>query len=83
MAHTTFRQRKKQKVEFYTCHACRARARLSNEAFSTFLQAIKDMNAGMRGRSETLQTAADIFAGPDTDLYHDFKALLDSHLPSK
>ena len=63
--------------------ACRARARLSNEAFSIFLQAIKDMNAGLRGRSETLQTAANVFVGPDSDLYHDFRALLDSHLPSR
>ncbi|CAK0786323.1 hypothetical protein CVIRNUC_009536 [Coccomyxa viridis] len=61
----------------------RARARLSNEAFSIFLQAIKDMNAGLRGRSETLQTAANVFVGPDGDLYHDFRALLDSHLPSR
>ena len=63
--------------------ACRARARLSNEVFSIFLQAIKDMNAGLRGRSETLQTAANVFVGPDSDLYHDFRALLDSHLPSR
>ena len=41
------------------------------------------MNAGLRGRSETLQTAANVFVGPDGDLYHDFRALLDSHLPSR
>ena len=54
----------------------RARARLSYERFSQFLQNIKDLNAHKRTRAETLQKAREIFGETNDDLYETFETLL-------
>ena len=59
----------------------RARARLSYERFSQFLQNIKDLNAHKRTRAETLQKAREIFGETNDDLYETFETLLVKHLP--
>ncbi len=45
------------------------RQRLSNDSFSLFLQAIKELNSGKKTREDTLHTANDIFGGTNGDLY--------------
>ena len=45
------------------------RQRLSNDAFSSFLQAIKELNSGKLTRSDTLQRARDIFGSTNKELY--------------
>jgi hypothetical protein len=61
---------------------CRARARLSNEFFSQFLQAIKELNAGRQTRKDTLAQAQDIFGSRNADLYASFEGLLNRHIPA-
>ncbi|KAL6756095.1 hypothetical protein V8C86DRAFT_1829793 [Haematococcus lacustris] len=53
-----------------------ARAQLSYEAFSQFLQAIKQHNAGLASRDDTLRSARLIFGPGATDLYDVFEGLL-------
>ena len=45
------------------------RQRLSNDSFSLFLQAIKELNSGKKTREDTLHTANDIFGAANGDLY--------------
>ena len=45
------------------------RQRLSSEAFSSFLQAIKELNSGKLNRNDTLQRARDIFGSTNRELY--------------
>ena len=45
------------------------RQRLSNDSFSLFLQAIKELNSGKKSREDTLHTANDIFGASNGDLY--------------
>ena len=45
------------------------RQRLSNDAFSSFLQAIKELNSGKLTRNDTLQQARDIFGSTNRELY--------------
>lgn len=45
------------------------RQRLSNDSFSLFLQAIKELNSGKKTREDTLHTANDIFGASNGDLY--------------
>lgn len=59
----------------------RARARLSYEQFSAFLQNIKDLNAHRRTREEALKRAKEIFGPDGADLYASFEGLLSRHLP--
>ena len=59
----------------------RARARLSNEAFTRFLGTIKELNAGRQSREDVLSCARSLFSSRDTDLYASFEALLNRHLP--
>ena len=58
-----------------------ARARLSYENFSQFLQNIKELNAHKQTRQETLAKAAEIFGDQNSDLYATFETLLVKHLP--
>lgn len=58
-----------------------ARARLSYENFSQFLQNIKELNAHKQTRQETLAKAAAIFGDENGDLYGTFETLLVKHLP--
>ena len=58
-----------------------ARARLSYEQFSSFLQNIKELNAHRQSREETLQKAKTIFGNENEDLYRAFEGLLSRHLP--
>ncbi|DBA75376.1 TPA: hypothetical protein ACH3X1_010642 [Trebouxia sp. C0004] len=58
-----------------------ARQRLSNDSFSLFLQAIKELNSGKKTREDTLHTANDIFGASNGDLYSSFESLLSRHLP--
>ncbi|DBA79426.1 TPA: hypothetical protein ACH3X2_000066 [Trebouxia sp. C0005] len=58
-----------------------ARQRLSNDSFSLFLQAIKELNSGKKTREDTLHTANDIFGTSNGDLYSSFESLLSRHLP--
>lgn len=58
-----------------------ARARLSYENFSQFLQNIKELNAHKQTRQETLAKAAEIFGDGNGDLYATFETLLVKHLP--
>ncbi|KAL0045619.1 hypothetical protein WJX82_011580 [Trebouxia sp. C0006] len=58
-----------------------ARQRLSNDSFSLFLQAIKELNSGKKTREDTLHTANDIFGATNGDLYSSFESLLSRHLP--
>ncbi|KAK9830905.1 hypothetical protein WJX81_003248 [Elliptochloris bilobata] len=60
----------------------RARARLSNEHFAAFLQAIKELNSGRQTRDETLAAARGIFGPANPDLYASFDGLLSRHLPA-
>jgi hypothetical protein len=60
----------------------RARARLSNDAFSVFLQAIKELNGGRRSREDTLAHARDVFGTRNADLYTSFEGLLNRHIPA-
>ncbi|GFH07692.1 uncharacterized protein HaLaN_02527 [Haematococcus lacustris] len=53
-----------------------ARAQLSYEAFSQFLQAIKQHNAGLASRDDTLRSARLIFGPGATGLYDVFEGLL-------
>jgi hypothetical protein len=48
------------------------RQRLSNDSFSLFLQAIKELNSGKKTREDTLHTANDIFGATNGDLYSEF-----------
>jgi hypothetical protein len=48
------------------------RQRLSNDSFSLFLQAIKELNSGKKTREDTLHTANDIFGASNGDLYSEF-----------
>lgn len=59
----------------------RARARLSYEQFSAFLQNIKDLNAHRKTREEALGRAKEIFGSEGADLYASFEGLLSRHLP--
>eukprot|EP00873_Tetraselmis_striata_P022429 jgi/Tetstr1/442693/TSEL_030784.t1 len=59
-----------------------ARARLSYEQFSHFLQNIKELNAGRQSREDTLSKARDIFGSENGDLYASFEGLLSRHLPA-
>ena len=59
----------------------RARARLSYENFSQFLQNIKELNAHKQTRAETLARAAEIFGDENDDLCAAFETLLVKHLP--
>ena len=60
----------------------RARARLSNEHFAAFLQAIKELNSGRQTREDTLAAAHDIFGPANPDLYASFDgALARRHAP--
>lgn len=45
------------------------RQRLSNDSFSQFLQAIKELNSGKKTREDTLHTALEIFGSDNGDLY--------------
>lgn len=54
----------------------RARARLSNEHFAAFLQAIKELNSGRQTREDTLAAAHDIFGPANPDLYASFDGAL-------
>lgn len=58
-----------------------ARARLSYEHFSEFLQNIKELNAHKQTRAETLARADDIFGESNKDLFRTFETLLVKHLP--
>lgn len=58
-----------------------ARARLSYEHFSDFLQNIKELNAHKQTRAETLARADDIFGESNKDLFRTFESLLVKHLP--
>ncbi|KAL3133994.1 hypothetical protein ABBQ32_008433 [Trebouxia sp. C0010 RCD-2024] len=58
-----------------------ARQRLSNDSFSVFLQAIKELNSGKKTREETLNTASNIFGASNADLFGSFESLLSRHLP--
>ena len=58
-----------------------ARARLSYEQFSSFLQNIKELNAHRQSREETLHKARSIFGSENDDLYGAFEGLLSRHLP--
>ena len=58
-----------------------ARARLSYERFSEFLQNIKALNAHKQTRAETLARADDIFGESNKDLFRTFETLLVKHLP--
>ena len=60
-----------------------ARARLSYEHFSEFLQNIKELNAHKQTRAETLARADDIFGESNKDLFRAFETLLVKHLPTK
>lgn len=51
----------------YALHVCRQR--LSNDSFSLFLQAIKELNSGKKTREDTLHTAHEIFGASNGDLY--------------
>lgn len=56
---------------FATCRYCAVgcRQRLSNDSFSVFLQAIKELNSGKKTREETLHTANNIFGASNGDLF--------------
>ena len=58
-----------------------ARARLSYEHFSEFLQNIKELNAHKQTRAETLARADEIFGESNKDLFRTFETLLVKHLP--
>jgi hypothetical protein len=62
------------------CCACMRRARLSYEAFSRFLAAIKDLNAGRSSRDETLRFVRELCGAPHADLYALFEGLLSRHM---
>ncbi|GER37577.1 hypothetical protein STAS_13992 [Striga asiatica] len=53
-----------------------ARSRLSLEQFSAFLTNIKEFNAQMQSREETLRKAEEIFGTDNKDLYVSFQGLL-------
>ena len=57
-----------------------ARARLSPETFTAFLNSIKALNAHTRSRSQTLEDAQILFGQHNADLYAQFEALLAAHL---
>lgn len=52
-----------------TLGAIWCRQRLSNDSFSVFLQAIKELNSGKKTREETLNTASNIFGASNADLF--------------
>jgi hypothetical protein len=56
------------------------RSRLSYETFSSFLGAIKELNAGKASRDSTLARARELFGGDNGDLYALFEGLLSRHL---
>ena len=58
-----------------------ARARLSYEHFTEFLQNIKELNAHKQTRAETLARADEIFGESNKDLFRTFETLLVKHLP--
>ena len=55
------------------------RTRLSNEAFSKFLQTIKELNGGKQTREETLTKAQKIFGVANSDLYGELTRLHSKH----
>lgn len=57
-----------------------ARQRLPYDAFRSFLEAIKDLNAGVRSREETVVRARAIFGAANADLDAGFQGLLVRHL---
>jgi hypothetical protein len=60
-----------------------ARSRLGYDDFSSFLQNIKELNAGRQTREETLKKAQDIFKSQNADLYKTFEGLLSRHIPGQ
>ena len=58
-----------------------ARARLSYEHFSEFLQNIKELNAHKQTRAETLARAGRHLRRSNKDLFRTFETLLVKHLP--
>ena len=58
-----------------------ARARLSYEHFSEFLQNIKELNAHKQPPAEPVARADDIFGESNKDLFRTFETLLVKHLP--
>ncbi|GMH33990.1 hypothetical protein BSKO_01824 [Bryopsis sp. KO-2023] len=58
-----------------------ARAHLSYEQFSQFLQNIKELNHGRQTRDETLKKARSTFGVANSELYSSFETLLNRHLP--
>lgn len=60
-----------------------ARNRLSYEQFSAFLTNIKQLNAHIQTKEETLRKANEIFGPGNEDLYRSFDGLLRRHLPNQ
>eukprot|EP00250_Pteridium_aquilinum_P007076 c16869_g1_i1 orf=110-1072(+) len=60
-----------------------ARNRLSYEQFSAFLTNIKQLNAHIQTKEETLRKANEIFGPGNEDLYNSFDGLLRRHLPNQ
>ncbi|MCO5612474.1 hypothetical protein L7F22_066742 [Adiantum nelumboides] len=60
-----------------------ARNRLSYEQFSAFLANIKQLNAHLQTKEETLRKANEIFGPGNEDLYRSFDGLLRRHLPNQ
>ncbi|KAI5084732.1 hypothetical protein GOP47_0000901 [Adiantum capillus-veneris] len=60
-----------------------ARNRLSYEQFSAFLANIKQLNAHLQTKEETLRRANEIFGPGNEDLYSSFDGLLRRHLPNQ
>ncbi|KAG2500506.1 hypothetical protein HYH03_001283 [Edaphochlamys debaryana] len=56
-----------------------ARAQLSYEQFSQFLNNIRELNAGRQSREETLRRSRDIFGPTHQEMYVMFEALLSRH----
>jgi len=57
-----------------------ARARLPPEAFSRFLQNIKDLNALKKSHPEALAAARALFGAAGEDLYQTFESMIGRHL---
>ena len=58
-----------------TTMSSECRQRLSNDSFSLFLQAIKELNSGKKTREDTLHTANDIFGSGNGDLFGEHTVL--------
>lgn len=57
-----------------------ARARLQQDAFTKFLQNIKELNAHKKTHEEALNCAKELLTGENDDLYAAFESMIGKHL---